>query len=235
MRNSVILSFVFVTKTQFNHIFNPLNFKKMRPTRILPVVVITALFLSSCAKIFYSPDAYTLARNQNTFAIIPPSVSIAANKKIDAESIIEQQKTESLNFQKEMYSWMLKRKMQGRVNQEIQEVETTNALLKKVGYPANPLTTAELCNVLGVDGIMSSNYSLSKPMSEGAAVAVALLIGAWGATNEVTVSLSINDCMNKKLIFNYDHKYSGSIGSSPARLVDQLMREASKKMPYMVQ
>ena len=207
----------------------------MRPIKILLIVVITALLFSSCAKIFYSPDAYTLARDQKTFAIIPPSVSIAANKKIDAESMKEQQRTESLNFQKEMYSWMLKRKMQGRINQEIQEVETTNALLKKVGYPENPLTLTELCSVLGVDGIMSSNYSLSKPMSDVAAVAVAVIVGAWGSTNEVTVSLSINDCMNKKLIFNYDHKYSGSIGSSPARLVDELMREASKKMPYIVQ
>ena len=206
----------------------------MRPIKILLIVVITALLFSSCAKIFYSPDAYTLARDQKTFAIIPPSVSIAANKKIDAESMKEQQRTESLNFQKEMYSWMLKRKMQGRINQEIQEVETTNALLKKVGYPENPLTLTELCSVLGVDGIMSSNYSLSKPMSDVAAVAVAVIVGAWGSTNEVTVSLSINDCMNKKLIFNYDHKYSGSIGSSPARLVDELMREASKKMPYIV-
>lgn len=207
----------------------------MRPIKILLIVVITALLFSSCAKIFYSPDAYTLARDQKTFAIIPPSVSIAANKKIDAESMKEQQRTESLNFQKEMYSWMLKRKMQGKINQEIQEVETTNALLKKVGYPENPLTLTELCSVLGVDGIMSSNYSLSKPMSDVAAVAVAVIVGAWGSTNEVTVSLSINDCMNKKLIFNYDHKYSGSIGSSPARLVDALMREASKKMPYIVQ
>ena len=207
----------------------------MRPIKILLIVVITALLFSSCAKIFYSPDAYTLARDQKTFAIIPPSVSIAANKKIDAESMKEQQRTESLNFQKEMYSWMLKRKMQGRINQEIQEVETTNALLKKVGYPENPLTSTELCSVLGVDGIMSSNYSLSKPMSDVAAVAVAVIAGAWGSTNEVTVSLSITDCINKKLIFNYDHKYSGSIGSSPARLVDALMREASNKMPYIVQ
>jgi len=207
----------------------------MKAIRILSLAVISALMFSSCAKIFYSPDAYTLARDQKIIAIIPPAVSIAANKKIDAAAMIEQQKTESINFQKEMYSWMLKRKMQGNIIQEIQEVETTNALLKKAGYPENPLTSAELCSVLGVDGIMTSNYSLSKPMSDGAAVAVALLIGAWGSTNEVIVSLSINDCMNKKLIFNYDHKYSGSLGSSPARLVDALMRQASKKMPYMIQ
>lgn len=193
------------------------------------------ILLSSCAKIFYSPDAYTLAHNQKIIAIIPPTVSIAARKKVDAEAIKEQQKTESINFQKEMYSWMLKRKMQGKILQEIQALETTNAKLKKAGYPETPLTTAELCEMLDVDGIMTSNYQLSKPMSDGAAVALVLLVGAYGSTNEVHVSLSINDCNNKKLIWNYDHKFSGSLGSSPARLVDGIMRKASKKMPYIIQ
>lgn len=205
----------------------------MKSFKQFSLIVFMAILFSSCAKIFYSPDASTLAHSQKTIAIIPPSVSIAANKKIDAESIKEQQKTESVNFQKEMYSWMLKRKMQGRLSQEIQELETTNAKLKKASYPENPLTIAELCEVLGVDGIMTSNYGLSKPMSDGAAVAVGIIFGAWGATNEVHVSLSISDCINKKLIWNYDHKFSGSMGSSPARLVDELMRQASKKMPYM--
>lgn len=175
-----------------------------------------------------------MARDQKIIAIIPPTVSIAANKKIDAESMKEQQRTESINIQKEMYSWMLKRKMQGKISQEIQELETTNAKLKKVGYPETPLTSAELCEILGVDGIMTSNYSLSKPMSDGAAVAVALLVGVWGSTNEVTASLSINDCNNKKLIWNYDHKFSGSLGSSSSRLVDGIMKHASKKMPYII-
>jgi hypothetical protein len=70
-------------------------------------------------------------------------------------------------------------------------------------------------------------------MSEGAAVALGILIGVWGSTNQVVISLSINDCSAAKLIFNYDHKFSGSVGSSPAYLVDALMKKASKKMPYM--
>ena len=193
------------------------------------------LILSSCAKIFYSPDAYSLAQNQKTIAIIPPKVSIAARKKVEGEAIKEQQRTESINIQKEMYSWLLKRKMQGRMSQEIQDVETTNALLLKAGYPETPLTTIDLCDVLGVDGILTSNYKLSKPMSDGAAVALILLVGASGATNEVHVNLSINDCNNKKLIWNYNHKFSGGLGSSPARLVDGVMRQASRKMPYILQ
>ncbi|MFZ0282728.1 MAG: hypothetical protein WAL29_13840, partial [Bacteroidales bacterium] len=71
----------------------------------------------------------------------------------------------------------------------------------------------------------------SKPMSEGAAIAVGLLVGAIGPTNEATASLSVHDAGTKKMIWNYDHKLSSSLGT-PARLVDDLMRQASRKMPY---
>lgn len=207
----------------------------MKVLKLFTIVFLTTTVLTSCAKIFYSPDARTLANQQQIIAILPSTVSIAASKKIDAETMREQQRTESLNFQKEIYSWMLKRKMQGKLTKEIQEIETTTIKLQRAGYPETPLTTAELCSVLGVDGVMSSSFALSKPMSDGAAVAVGLLVGAWGSTNEVRTTLSISDCKNKKLIWNYEHKLSGSIGSSPSRIVDQLMRQASLKMPYMVQ
>ncbi len=191
-----------------------------------------AILLQSCAKIFYTPDSRALAQNQKIIAIAPPRVSIAARKNIDGNALIEQQKTESVNFQREMYSWMLKRKMQGSVAVEIQDVETTIALLSKAGINEGKiLTPIDMCQILGVDGIMTSNYSLAKPMSEGAAVAVALLVGVWGPTNEATVSLSIHDYGTNKMIWNFDHKLSSSLGT-PAKLVDELMRQASRKMPY---
>jgi hypothetical protein len=188
--------------------------------------------LSSCATIYSSEDAIPLARAQKIIAIVPPTVSIAAGKKTDAEAIKEQQRTESLNFQKEIFSWMLKRKMQGKLTQEILDVETTNAKLAQAGYPEKPMSPSEICAVLGVDGIIGSNFGLTKPMSEGAAIALAVLGVGGSATNEVRVNLNIQDCSNKKLIWNYDHKYSGGVGSSPAKLIEALMREASNKMPY---
>lgn len=205
----------------------------MKILKNLSLFIVLGILFSSCAKIFYSPDAESLAAKHSLIAILPPTVSIAASKKVDAEALKEQQKTESINFQEEMYSWMLKRKMQGKITTEIQDIETTNAKLKNAGYPEKIFTPQELCGILGVDGTLGSNYSLTKPMSQGAAIAVGLLFGAWGATNEVTVALDIKDCANKKVIWNYDHKFSGSIGSSPARLVDGLMKHASKKMPYI--
>lgn len=209
-----------------------IKFKQMKRTTTA-LLLTTAFLMSSCAKIYYSPDAKTRASSHHIIAIAPPKVSIAARKKVDAEAIKEQQKTESVNFQQEMYSWLLKRKMQNRIFVEIQDVETTNAKLKKAGYfDENPMSPYEICEALGVDGVITSNYSLTKPMSEGSAVALGLLVGVWGSTNNTTVTLEIHDKETKKLLWNYNHKVSGNVGSTPAQLVDNLMRNASKKMPY---
>jgi hypothetical protein len=195
-------------------------------------LIVAVFLLQSCAKVFYAPDARYVASTHKTIAIVPPKVSIAARKKVDAAALIEQQKTESINFQREMYSWMLKRKMQGTIFVDIQDVETTNALLSDAGFKdPGLLTPAELSRVLNVDGILTSNYSLSKPISEVAAIALAVIAGWWAPTNEAVVSLSIHDSGSEKMIWNYDHKLSSSL-SSPSRLVDELMRQASRKMPY---
>jgi len=195
-------------------------------------LIVAVFLLQSCAKVFYAPDARYVASAHKTIAIVPPKVSIAARKKVDAAALIEQQKTESINFQSEMYSWMLKRKMQGTIFVDIQDVETTNALLSDAGFKdPGLLTPAQLSRVLNVDGILTSNYSLSKPISEVAAIALAVIAGWWAPTNEAVVSLSIHDSGSEKMIWNYDQKLSSSL-SSPARLVDELMRQASRKMPY---
>ena len=198
----------------------------------LVLFIVATLLLQSCAKVFYTPDARYLANTEKIIAIVPPEVSIAARRKVDAAALIEQQKTESINYQKEMYSWMLKRKMQGNIFVDIQDVETTNSRLFNAGfYDGKLLGPSDLCNILGVDGILTSNYSLSKPLSEGAAIALAVFAGWWAPTNEAVASLSIHDSGSEKMIWNYDHRLSSSLGS-PARLVDELMRQASRKMPY---
>jgi len=189
--------------------------------------------IGSCAKIYYSPDANLRASSHEVIAIAPPVVSIAARRNIDAEAIKEQQITESTNFQMEMYSWLLRRKMQSRLFVEIQDVATTNAKLAKAGYfDDNPMSPFEICEVLGVDGLMTSNYSLTKPMSEEGAIASGILLGDWGTTNRVIVTLEIHDKATKKLLWNYNHKMAGGIDSSPAQLVNELLRDATVNMPY---
>lgn len=65
------------------------------------------------------------------------------------------------------------------------------------------------------------------------AIASAILVGFWGATNEAIVSLSIHDQSAEKMTWNYYHKLSSSLGT-PAKLVDELMRQANREMPKII-
>lgn len=193
----------------------------------------TILLLHSCANVYLSPDAKSIVKKHTIIAIAPPKVTIAAQRKVDAAAIASQEKTESINFQKEMYSWLLRRKGQNKIQVEVLDVETTNAKLTKAGYfDGTALTPNETCELLGVDAVITSNYSLVKPISEGAAAAFLVIAGVWTTTNSTAVTMELHDKANKKLLWNYNHKVSGSVGSTPAMLVDRLMRNASKKMPY---
>ena len=197
--------------------------------KIIPLFLLS-IFVSSCASIYLAPNGKSIANKHDKIAIINPKVSIKARKKDNAEAIKESQRTSALEFQQEIYKFLLKRKTQGKMQVNIQDVEETNAILERSNV--ENLTTKEMCDLLGVDAIMTSNFGLSKPMSVGGAIAVAVLFG-WGSyTNEVVVTLSIKNCDDRSLLWKYDHKYSGGVGSSPARLVAALMRKASKKIPY---
>lgn len=199
------------------------------------LVISTITFLlSACANIYHSPDYKQLSKKHNTIAIIPPTILIGNFENIDSEVAI-QQKAESLNLQMEMYAWMLKKKKQESLLKDIQPIQTTNALLQKAGYPETPFTNAQICDILGVDGVINSYFGLSKPVPDNIALTTGIIFNAWLPTNEINSTLSIDDCEHKKLIWNFNYKASGLYGSTPSRFVNQIMNKASLKMPYIVQ
>ena len=203
--------------------------------KLLFLGLITVL-ITSCGgpRIYTDSAASNFTKNHRTLAILPPRVSIPAQRNIDAAAMREQQRTESVNFQNEMYSWLLKRRQQGRLTVEIQDVNETIAKLNRAGFYEErgaSMTPAELAEALGVDAVLASNYSLSKPMSQGAAIAVGVLFGSFGATNKADINLTLHDGKTGKMLWSYDHKASGAFGS-PSALVDALMKNASKKLPY---
>ncbi len=69
-------------------------------------------------------------------------------------------------------------------------------------------------------------------MSDGAAVAVGVIFGVWGNTNSAQTTINIHDGKSGDLLWKYDYEASGSVGSSADKLVNALMRNASKKFPY---
>ena len=93
-------------------------------------------------------------------------------------------------------------------------------------------TPDELTKALGVDGVMGGMVKTSKPLSEGASIAMGALIGFYGSTNSGNISISLNDSEEGDLLRKYDNDLSGSLGSNMDQIMDSLMRKAARKFPY---
>ena len=145
------------------------------------------------------------------------------------------EKSEGESIQSAMHSWFLKRKKRGTLSVDVQDIETTNAKLKKAGVNIEnyeTFTPLELAKILEVDAIIMGTFKTNKPMSEGASVALGLLIGFWGATNSATINLNIYNAVDGILLVNYNKKVRGSIGSDNDDLINTLMRKASRRIAY---
>jgi hypothetical protein len=69
-------------------------------------------------------------------------------------------------------------------------------------------------------------------MSEGASVALALLVGFYGSTNKAVINMYIYNAEDGLLLANYNKGISGSMGSSTEDLINVLMRKASRRLSY---
>ena len=206
--------------------------------RFITSSLLLALFcLTSCGpKVYEAPNMATVSRSHQVIAIIPPAVAIKGRPKDDQEQLDAAAREDTYTFQREIYSWMLRRKQQGKIRRlEIMDPETTNAKLAKAGYSIDDrsMTPAELAEALGVDAVITTRFNTSKPMSQGAAIALGLLVGVWGNTNNTTVNMDIHDA-DAGMVWNYDWEASGTVFSAAEDLVEALMRNASKRMPYTI-
>jgi hypothetical protein len=200
---------------------------------------IAFLALRCAPTIYTAPGFERIKRDHEKVAIVPFSVEITMKKlpkDMTQQQLEDQKKSNGYSMQSEIYSQLLRQASKGRnYTVEFQDVDKTNSLLKEagIGYEDVRTTSREkLAQILGVDAIISGNMVQEKPMSDGAALAVGLLVGYWGTTNHVTATMNIHNKGDGKLLWKYDYEASGSVGSSTQNLAEALMRKASKKFPY---
>ena len=205
-------------------------------------LLLTVLLVSCGPKIYKSSEFDTAFAKHKIVAILPAEVTTQLRpneaRKVSAEQIQDMTEKTGYDIQDKMYSWLLRRSEKYHYTVKFQDITRTNALLKNAGVGYRDLQTkdrAELAKILQVDAVMQDKARMDKPMSEGAAVAVGLLVGAWGATNKVETTINIHDGKSGNLLWKYDYEASGSVGSSSTKLVDALMRNASKKFPYQAE
>ncbi|HKJ42057.1 MAG TPA: hypothetical protein VKA27_08170 [Sunxiuqinia sp.] len=189
--------------------------------------------------LYENPNFDEISKNHHVIAIMPFKTTVSLRpkqmKNIKPEQLNRMEKSEGESVQSAMYSWFLKRQKRGKLRVQVQDISTTNALLKRHNITYENMdekTPAEIAKVLGVDAVISGKFETSKPMSEGASVALGLLVGFWGRTNKATMNLFIHNGVDGQLLINYNKGVSGSIGSSTDDLVNILMRKASRRVSY---
>jgi hypothetical protein len=211
----------------------------MRKLLILTFFTITLAAFGQTS-LYENPQFDQIAKDHKVIGILPFTATVELRpkqrEKMTAEEFIRLEKNEGKSIQIAMYSWFLKRKKRGDLqNTEVQDPNKTTALLGKKNITQENIkdfTPEELAEILGVDAIISGTYKTNKPMSEGASVALGLLIGVWGTTNSATVNMSVHNATDGVLLWNYNKKVRGSIGSSPDDLINKLMRKASRRLSY---
>jgi hypothetical protein len=156
-------------------------------------------------------------------------------KDITPEQLQRMEESEGLSIQSAMYSWFLKRDKRQKLKVKVQDPNTTNALLRRNNITPEYIadyTPNELAEILGVDAVIMGTFETNKPMSEGASVALGMLVGFYGSTNKAIINLSVYNAEQGELLVNYNKAVSGSIGSSTEDLINTLMRKASRRISY---
>jgi hypothetical protein len=208
--------------------------------QLILALSVTALTITSCApRIYKANDFDSKTASHKIVAILPAEVDITLRpnemKKITYEQLRESEEKTGLGIQDKMYAWFLRRSGKYKYTVSFQDISKTNALLLQNNIKYSDMrskTKEELARLLGVDAVISTRAIMKKPMSDGAAVALNVLFGTVGTTNDVQTSITINDAAKGDLMWKYDYQASGSVGSNTDNLVNGLMRNASRKFPY---
>lgn len=195
----------------------------------LLLFVMLCIAFSSCGPEIYQASSFEEeSKNHKVVAIMPFDVLIEArrlSKGVTQEMVQDQQRDYGYGMQSDLYGYFPKQMSKNRYTVTFQDVHKTNVILSDAGVTYEDLRHAskdEICKILGVDAVVSGNATMSKPMSDGAAIALGLLVGAWGSTN--SVNITIHEGAKGDLMWKYDYMASGSVGSSRQILTNTLMR-----------
>jgi hypothetical protein len=207
---------------------------------LLSFIFLALVYVSSAQTHLYeNPDFDRLTASHEMIAILPFKVSVTLRPKqmkdITPEQLHKMEESEGLSIQSAMHSWFLKRDKQKKLKVKVQDPNTTNALLRRNNISPEYIadyTPDELAEILGVDAVIMGTFETNKPMSEGASVALGMLVGFYGSTNEAIINLSIYNAGQGELLVNYNKAVAGSFGSSTEDLINILMRKASRRISY---
>lgn len=223
------------------HLFHP---KSIAMKAFVLSLMMTALLLSAgytqTREIYVHAEFQKLTREHKQLAILPFKAVVKLRPKqmesLSQEQFETMQRNEGLAVQSAMESYFLKRKENREMEVDIQSTTTTNALLSQNNISADNIeqfTPQQLAEILGVDAVIGGMLFTDKPMSEGASLALGVLVGFYGNTNTGKCTININNGADGTLLWKYEKTLARSLGSDTSTIINTMMRKASRQLPYI--
>jgi len=193
------------------------------------------------AKVYESQNLGQVIKTHKSIAILPLNVVMKDTRKkknrTSQEALDKQAKDYQKTFQNSMYSWFLKRQQKSKlVDIRIQDVDKTNAILKKNGVNTSEdladITKEEIAKLLEVDAVLGGNASTTATFSKGGAFALALLTNVSVSTGDADVFIKLWNGSDGEMIWSFDRTVKSTHAHSTDKMVDYLMKRVSKRFPY---
>lgn len=207
----------------------------------LLLIALPILLFSCNAPKIYETEYISKANSHSNVAILPFTAEVELRPKqmenLSEKELKDIEYKEGESVQQALYTWFLNQKSKDRISVKVQDENKTNRILAENNISQENITefsSEEIGQILDVDGLIRGHITTNQPMSEGASIALGLLVGFWGSTNKGDIDLNLYDVGSNELLWRYDHQLSGSIGSDNQSIINAMMRKASKKLPYRI-
>ena len=206
---------------------------------LLPIISYN-IYAQLFSKVYEHPKMYDYFSKHKKIAIIPIDYYRVYKKiprGITREDIINQEKAGVINAQKRLENFILKRKNKGKISINVQDVNRTNALIKKANiniYDVLDILPEELCEILNVDAVIIGSMVSRRLMSKGLAIALEFAITGFTTpipSDDLYFSISIYDKDGTKL-WNFSKNVRLSALVNEQDYIRFSSKRISKKIPY---
>lgn len=203
------------------------------------IIIIVFNFLcvgASAQKNIYESDKFDeLSSEHQNLAIIPFLTHLELKDNIPDNEIRGLEKKEGYAVQDALETYFSKRKKKKKFSVEFQNIKNTNAILQQndITYEnIDVYSVKELCNILGVDGLISGTLDLNVLLSKGVPTEFSLLDYINGDANYGRIGVKISDGATGKLLWKYEKRINKKSGKNTNDLIELMMKLASRKFPY---
>ncbi len=200
------------------------------------LLLVSVLSFSQEKQIYEISNMKEIIGTHKTVAILPFNATIGYRKlpkDFDAAANKEAELKMGYEMQSGMYTYLLRKTSD--YSTTVQDVEKTNALLKKHDLLDKLAETSpeELAKILGVDAVIKCSYAYQKTKSEGGAIALTLLVGfGTGSVATGALTMQINDGKSGDLVWRFYKQMAEDVMSSPSAMMERMMRKVGRNFPY---